>query len=84
MPPSTAQALAYEFTHGARSKGDDYVRMNRARVVSGSADALEAVVIGTSAYRVAITCVADSGAVAVEASCDCPYFDEHSSPCKHL
>src|SRR5688500_2066539 len=84
MGRSLSQALAREFSARTRIKGDEYLAMNRVRVESSTASTLTAVAMGTRPYRVSIERRERAGGASFVASCDCPYFREEFTPCKHL
>ena len=77
---SLSAKLATQFEHGVRLRGRDYFKYRAVNILNGSATSVHAHVRGTSIYSVKVDLKDDTFSV----SCDCPYFGEHSEPCKHI
>ncbi len=86
MARSITAAVSHEFTKSAREKGEDSLDLNRVQLTAASAQAVEAIATGTAPYRVTIARKPDDEdeEFAFEVSCECPYFAQEFSPCKHL
>jgi superfamily II DNA or RNA helicase len=84
MAASLRQALAREFSAITRMKGEQYAAAHRIHVESGSAAAVEAVALGTRPYRVSIARHDHGSDATFNVSCECPYFRQEFTPCKHV
>src|SRR5207253_1982612 len=74
-----ASALSSLFDDGVRSRGAGYFRSGAVRIVSGSAEGVDARVLGSRQYDVQL----DWDGRSLALCCDCPHF-EIGVPCKHL
>ncbi len=63
-----------------RSRGASYYRDGAVQIVHGNKLEVQAIVVGTSLYEVALHRQRDT----ILASCTCPYFDREGDICKHL
>ncbi len=63
-----------------RGRGYSYYRNGAVQIIKGSRKDLQAMVVGSDAYRVDLYWDRDT----VFASCTCPYFEGESMICKHI
>src|SRR6185369_9011263 len=77
---SVVAKLARHFGRGVRHRGDDYHKMGRVVIDSGSPERVEARVKGSERYRVEINLEANT----LKLYCSCPYIASMGAPCKHL
>ena len=84
MVRSLSQALAHEFSARTRMKGEQYAANGLVRLESANATAVSGIALGTRAYRVSISRSDDSRRATFVVSCDCAYFQQEFTPCKHL
>jgi superfamily II DNA or RNA helicase len=77
---SVVAKLARHFGRGVRRRGDDYHKLGRVVIDSGSPVRVEARVKGSERYRVEMTLEGST----LKLYCSCPYIASMNSPCKHL
>jgi superfamily II DNA or RNA helicase len=77
---SLSRALARQVPPSIRAKGAAYYESGAVVHADGSADRVDAIVRGTRPYRVAIRKKAD----VLTAACECRYFLDRGSICKHV
>ncbi|MFC1498618.1 SNF2-related protein [Verrucomicrobiota bacterium] len=78
---SIANALAPNFSPAVQHRGRQYEKKGLVRVESADNSSIQAIVNGTSPYKVNITF--DYNTKSTGINCTCPYFESHG-PCKHL
>lgn len=77
---SLTEQVKEDVSNSARRNGADYYENGRVEIYRGDKESINASVQGTRSYYVA----ARRERQAVKVSCDCPYFQEHFAPCKHI
>src|SRR6187397_2709153 len=82
MPKSLTSRTYGEVPDADRGRGSAYQRAGRVRLGAITAEGLEARVLGTASYAVAIDWQ-EAGAGWLRAHCDCPRFAE-AAVCKHV
>ena len=75
-----ASILAKEFSTSSRNRGDEYFRLHRVKIRTGSSAELSALVQGSEPYEVLLKLSGSKLAI----SCGCPYFLDQGQNCKHL
>jgi SWIM zinc finger len=75
-----ASIFAKEFSTSSRNRGDEYFRLHRVKIRTGSSAELSALVQGTEPYEVLLKLSENKLAI----SCGCPYFLDQGQTCKHL
>ncbi|MBV8362500.1 MAG: DEAD/DEAH box helicase [Deltaproteobacteria bacterium] len=77
---SLAARLTANFSANARKRGEQYHREGRVYIGEGSESSISALVEGSQSYKVDLNFI--NGTLSV--SCDCPYFGDTGTLCKHL
>jgi superfamily II DNA or RNA helicase len=80
MPMALLGRLAGMFGSDVRSRGRDYQRGGRVKILRNDDRSVRATVQGTRSYRVDVTWNDDGD---FEYRCTCPYSAEYGDPCKH-
>src|SRR5688572_24598991 len=75
-----ARALQHDVPHQTRVKGADYFHRGAVRKVQRTDRGVTAIVRGTFDYVVSI----DHESGGFVGSCECPYFSDRGSVCKHI
>jgi superfamily II DNA or RNA helicase len=81
---SLAEALARKFSPAVRYKGDGYSTRGLVRIVGGNDHSVDALVRGTSTYRVRIHRDPSGSRTHFTFQCSCAAFAQYAEPCKHL
>src|SRR5437016_975367 len=68
------------FERGVRNRGQAYFASRVVQIMDGSSDGVYGTVQGGDLYHVALGIEGDE----LHMSCDCPYFAEYGTGCKHL
>lgn len=63
-----------------QARGVSYYRYGGVQIVHGNKEEMEAIVLGTSIYEVALYRQRDT----IHVSCTCPYFEGEGDTCKHI
>ena len=80
MPAILSSRLKNYFTNSSRTRGAEYFVEGRISIDQGSASSVDAHVDGTEVYDVRLNLRDD----VLAASCDCPYFKNFGTFCKHV
>ncbi|MBI3448614.1 MAG: DEAD/DEAH box helicase [Acidobacteria bacterium] len=77
---SISRDLSRTISATQRQRGEEYYRQGRADITDIAGDMVEARVRGTRRYLVVLEIDGDE----LLCECDCPYFQENVTPCKHV
>src|SRR4051812_49330845 len=80
MPMALLGRLAGMFGSDVRSRGRDYQRGGRGKILRDDDRSIRATLQGTRSYRVDVTLTDDRD---FQSRCTCPYSAEYGDPCKH-
>src|SRR5437868_2281475 len=72
--------ISGQVDYGVQERGRKYYRRGAVRIVRGDKGSVRAVVHGSRRYHVDLWREGKS----VLVSCDCPYYQDDLTPCKHI
>jgi hypothetical protein len=76
--------LRKQVNSDVRNRGTMYYYQRRVDILEGNHAAVRARVRGSSRYEVLLAVIRDGNREYLKSFCDCPYFADRLSPCKHI